>query len=374
MKLNSKTDYFRRALLAASCIALFNCGGSGNQALPEIEKVKIELTLTETLDRHLDSAIQATGPGASVLIRHNGEKRYEYAKGKANSDQDIDISLRTGFRLASISKTFTALAIMQLWEKGRIQLDDTVGQFLPDVPRAYQNITVEQLLTHTSGIPDFINDVDSEDLHHFDGLTNEQLLSLLAGFDRLEFQPGSRGEYSNSGYIYLAEIVAAASGMSFSDYMQTFIFDPIGMDDTYIIDGQFPASIEDALNFAATIDVLGFDSQTHGSSGQVSSAEDLNLFVDALLNFELINEATFEVMIQRRAYLQDIDFHYSYGWLSHDTSNNLISHTGGFDGYQTLLHVDLENDIQVIMLTNGGAPTRELYYQVRDIANQFLID
>lgn len=373
--LQRMSDVLKQGILLSCCIFLINCGGSnGNVSivLPDLPDEAPEKALKDVLEKYIDTVVDEQGPGLSLMVRKNDDPVFQYSRGLANQNAGIVISQDTGFRLASISKTFTALAIMQLWESGKLALEDEIGLYLPTLSTPYQQVTIDQLLTHTSGIPDFINDNSSAGILVFDGMTNADLLRYFNDADELEFTPGTRAEYSNSGYVLLSEIVAVVAGMPFGDYMQTFIFSPAGMDSSYIIDGQFPRSTEDALSFAKNIDVLGFDSQTHGSSGQVSSINDLHRFFDALKTHVLIQEDTLVKMKARRVYIPNIDFHYGYGWLVLDSGATQIMHTGGFDGYQTMMYLDLNADLEFAVLTNGGADTLNIMHQLKDAVTEAL--
>lgn len=368
-------ELLKVGIFVTSCLFLVNCGGSnGNVSivLPSLPDNAPEETLKDVLEKYINTVVDELGPGLSVIVRKNNEVVFQYSRGLANQHAGIAISADTGFRLASISKTFTALAIMQLWESGKLTLEDEIGFYLPYLSVPYQQVTIEQLLTHTSGIPDFINDNSQAGMLAFDGMTNTDLLAFFEGADDLEFTPGSRAEYSNTGYLLLSEIVAEISGVSFGEYMQTFIFEPASMDSSYIIDGQFPRSTEDALSFATNIKVLGFDSQTHGSSGQVSSINDLNHFFTVLKEHRLMHEDTLTKMKARRVYISNIDFHYGLGWLVLNSEATQIMHTGGYDGYQTMMYLDLSADLEFAVLTNGGAETLNIMQQLKDSITESL--
>lgn len=373
-------NIFKQTVISTGFVlALANCGGSTNengvpshQQIQNIVESVAEKTLTEVLDEYMESVVASDGPGISAIVKHNDEIIFSKSLGKANKNDDIDISEETGFRLASVSKTFTALAIMQLWENGSLQPSDNMGQYLPSLSLEYQQVTIEQLLTHSSGIPDFINDNSDEELLQLDGMTNDDLIEFYRSANELEFTPGSRAEYSNTGYVLLSEIVEVASGLEFGEYMYNNIFAPLGMNHSYIIDGQFPESIEDALSHGTNIDVLGFDSQTHGSSGQVSSAQDIMRFLDGVKSNQLITETTFEEMKKRRIYVSNISHHYGYGWLVLNQAETEIYHSGGYDGYQTIMYMDLEHDFEFVILTNGGTDTGNAMNEMKDLIIEFL--
>ncbi|MDF2178634.1 serine hydrolase [Aliiglaciecola sp. CAU 1673] len=364
-----------RPLSFAIVVALSGCGDGtiqvdADESLPEV----IEDSLPALLDIIVDQHIAENGPGMALLVRQKGELLYRHSRGKANIHVNIDIAGHTGFRLTSLSITFIAIALMQLHEAGKLNLTDKLGEYLPELNGAYQAISLEQLLTHQSGIPDLMNDKNDEGLLVFDGMTNAEFMSFYARVDALEFVPGTADQYSNTGYLLLSEVIERASGLSFDDYMLRNIFAPLGMDDSYIIHGQFPRSTEDALNFAHLTQILGFNSQTHGFSGQISSLDDLLLFIQALKFEQLISARTSEEMMQAKVFLTDLNYRYGYGWLVDPGYSDIVFHSGCFDGYQSRVYLDKAHDLQIIVLANGGNSSQELYWDIIHLVTGVLVN
>ncbi len=165
-----------------------------------------------------------------VLMAVDGDVVFERAYGKAQYEFDVDNSVDTRFQIASVSKPFTATAILLLAERGQVDLDAPLHEILPDYPNG-DRLTLDNLLTHTSGIPN-INSFDNYDelqLRHY-----ENAASLVEIFkDRpLEFDPGARTVYSNSNYELLAHVIEVVSKMSYGDFLLANIFDPLEMKDT----------------------------------------------------------------------------------------------------------------------------------------------
>lgn len=339
-----------------TCI-LTACGGGDHSAsVVPPETIPIGETLEGTLDTYISGNLSDNAPGLSMLVRQNGVVVYQQNKGMANLNSNEVISAETGFRLASVAKSFTALALMQLYEQGLVNLDDRLGQYFPELEHNFGDVTIEQLLTHTSGIPDYFNDLDVSQRPMLNGLVNEEVIALFAQNAEPEFVPGSQAQYSNSGYLLIAQIVAKVSGMRFSDYMRADFFAPIGMSKSYILDGEFPLQQDDVLSFADRTTVEGIDGVSSGSSGQVSSINDLNLFLVALLNYDVVSEDTLNLMTQHHSTIPDVS-NYGYGWQVLDQNNSIFQHRGGYGGFQTVLYIDQKNDLQVVVLTNGGFET-----------------
>jgi CubicO group peptidase (beta-lactamase class C family) len=286
-------------MLTASLLS--GCSGSGGGTKVEPILPPIAETLTETLDNYLTANQLLNAPGLSIHVKKDGAVVYNAARGLANSHPELSISEVTGFRLASVTKSFTALVVMQLADQGLLSVDDKLLSHIPELSSAYRDITLHHLLTHQSGIP---------------------------------------------------------------DYLQANIFMPLGMHNSYVANefhqvGEFGENT--ALNNANTSDVLGFNSLIYGSAGIVSSIEDMSIFINAWLNNMLVPQDTKALMLQSHSFIPGIG-DYGYGWItdrglhSYDTSD--YWHTGGYDYYQTLLYFSPDHNLQVVALSNGGAVNR----------------
>jgi CubicO group peptidase (beta-lactamase class C family) len=168
----------------------------------------------------------------NVLIADKGNIIYQKSFGKGNHVSNTDLNAESVFELASVSKQFTAMGIMLLKKQGKLNYEDSLRKFFPELP--YYNITVRQLLNHTSGLPDYMQLFTI----HWDRTkiaTNKDLIALLAKHKpAMHFVPGEKWEYSNTGYALLASIIEKASGENFGDYLQKNIFQPLGMKSTLV--------------------------------------------------------------------------------------------------------------------------------------------
>ena len=166
----------------------------------------------------------------SILIARDGKVLFSQGYGMANLEHDVPNTPQTKFRLGSITKQFTAMAIMILQERGKLNVQDKVKKYLPDAPKAWDEITIHHLLTHTSGIPNYT--AFPEFLKTLP--VRVTLKELIAKFkDKpLDFKPGEKFRYSNSGYVVLGQIIETASGQNYPTFMKEAIFDPLEMNDT----------------------------------------------------------------------------------------------------------------------------------------------
>ncbi|MBW3550139.1 MAG: serine hydrolase, partial [Proteobacteria bacterium] len=186
--------------------------------------------MSDAVDR-LMQRYQGAVPGASVLVVRDGETLVCRSYGLADLEQGIATTPSTNYRLASMTKQFTAAAVLMLAEDGRIGLDDPVRRWLPSLHHAADAVSIRHLLTHTSGLVDYEDLIPASTTAQ---LRDADVLRLLAPQDRLYFPPGSGYRYSNSGYALLALIVERASGRAFSNFLRERIFLPAGMDGSLV--------------------------------------------------------------------------------------------------------------------------------------------
>ncbi len=210
----------------------------------------------------LDSLIFALhGRGqfnGGILVSVGGRKVYEKADGKADLEKNEDFTTSTPCYLASLSKQFTAMGIMMLEEKKLLDFNDPLSKYFPEFPSYAQTVTIQHLLNHTSGIIDY----ESLGIDH-PGLTNKDVFDKLIKQPSLRFKPGDKYEYSNSGYVLLAMIVEKASGMSFSEFMEKNIFQPLNMINSFVYDRSTAKIKSRAKGYGKFYDVSDYG-RTHG--------------------------------------------------------------------------------------------------------------
>ncbi len=361
--MNNTASISKLTLLIIFCSVLLNCGG--NESASQVDEssstsTSSTATLTQALDTYLAGHQKDDEAGISVLVVKNGEAIYA-SKGMARKDSRILISKTTGFQLASISKPFTAIAIMQLVEKGELKLSDSILQFIPELPPTWNKITIEHLLMHRSGVIDIINDFWNPTL--LSGLTNNSLIPYLIQNPTLEFEPGTNGDYSNTGFMLLAIVIERKTGMSFPAYMAQHIFGPANMQNSYITDENQSIKVSDALNYASKNTYYGFTTYLKGSMGQVSSTEDFFNFFSALKKGILISSETLANMTRSHSKIANA-YDCGYGFF---VNKNTFGHSGEWDGFEAELMINYASDTQLIVLTNSGKPGRSQIDEVKKI-------
>ena len=188
-------------------------------------------------DRLLQETFKPGRPGVAVQIVQNGKVLYRKALGMANLELDIPMTPDHVFRIGSVSKQFTAAAILQLMEQGKLSLQDEITKFIPDYPTQGKKITVEHLLTHTSGIKSYTGMAEWTPEVHRKDFTPTALVDFFKN-QPMDFEPGTQYKYNNSGYVLLGYIIEKVSGQSYSAYINDHIFKPWGMQQSYYGDTQ----------------------------------------------------------------------------------------------------------------------------------------
>ncbi len=275
---------------------------------------------------------------------------FHKAYGLANREKGVAADDDTRFRIGSLTKQFTATAILQLAKKGLLKVEDPIRKYLPDYPAAAgDKITIHQLLTHTSGIPNYTND-DELMKRRSKPISRSELLATFQS-KPLDFEPGSRFAYSNSGYFVLGVILEKVAGKSYEDYLQENILRPAGMTRTSTIDA--PDAPDTAAGYAVNAleeitPAEPIDMSIPFSAGAIrSTARDLVAWDSALRGEKILDAAS-----QARMYTPEKDG-YAYGWnISEVEGKKVIAHGGGIDGFATYIARAPEEKLVVIALFN----------------------
>ncbi|WP_375770225.1 beta-lactamase family protein [Archangium gephyra] len=352
------------ALLAALAL-LAGCTGatSSVRTLPAPD--------VRTVDPLFAAYASPDGPGASVVVIHEGRAVLSRAYGLAELPERTPATTGTHYRLASLSKQFTAMAIMRLAEEGKLRYDDRVADVLPGFPAHASEVRIRHLLNHTSGIWDyeaFVPDTQTVQVKDRD------VLALLSRAERTYFPPGTAVRYSNSGYAVLALIVEQVSGMPFARFLHERVFTPAGMHSTVAHEQGISTVPQRAYGYVA--DANGFrprdqspTSAVLGDGGIYSSVEELVAWDKALDTHALVSEATQRLAWTAPALPEGSASHYGFGWfIDDDGGRPRLSHHGETSGFTNAIVKYPEQRLTVIVLTNraGGEPWR-LAQRVADL-------
>jgi CubicO group peptidase (beta-lactamase class C family) len=312
--------------------------------------------LSAQIDKLLSDVYKPGQPGAAVLVKKQGKVILRKGYGLANLELNVPIEPDMIFRLGSITKQFTAVAILMLAEEGKLSLQDEITKFLPDYPTQGSKITVEHLLTHTSGIKSYTDLPEWLPLQRKDMSVSE--IIDLAKDKPMEFAPGDRWKYCNSGYILLGAIIEKVSGKTYADFLQERIFGPLGLKSTCydstsrIIPRRIPGYTKGNAGFE-NAPYLSM-SQPYAAGSLASSVEDLAAWTESLLAGKLIKRETLEKAFTSYKLKDGLDTGYGYGWeISRYEDHRLIEHGGGIHGFMTYALFFPEDRVFVALLTNS---------------------
>lgn len=294
-------------------------------------------------------------PGASLLVVRDGRAIVRLAWGMSSLEDRVIATPESNYRLASVTKQFTAAAILLLSEDGKIGLDDRANRWLPSLPATTGLVTIRHLLTHMSGI------VDYEDL--IPAGTTEQLqdvdvLGVLERKDSTYFAPGSSYRYSNSGYALLALIVEKASGMSFATFLRNGIFLPLGMRETIAHQEGISTVPNRAFGYtkrdgAWTRKDQSTTSAVLGDGGIYSSIDDLARWDAAWYDSRLLSDESRRLALAPHTATDDANVRYGFGW--HITGET-VWHSGETTGFRNVIVRYLARRLTVVILTNRDDP------------------
>jgi CubicO group peptidase (beta-lactamase class C family) len=310
---------------------------------------------TARMDQVVQSYVDSGKFMGSVLVARGDLILLNKGYGSADLEWDIPNTPSTKFRLGSLTKQFTAVSVLLLEERGKLSVDDPVKKFMPNAPAAWDKITIFNLLTHTSGIPSFTGFKDYADSEPFATTPTKLVARFL---DKpLDFEPGTKWSYSNSGYVLLGYLIEKVSGNSYADFVQKNIFDPLGMRDSGY------DSNTDVIRHRASGYVPGPKGPTNAgfihmtipfSAGSLySTTEDLLKWEIGLFGGKLLSAASLQKMTT--PFKQDYAF--GLGVATVDGKRQ-ISHGGGIEGFNTYLcyFPDDHTTVAVLANLNGGAP------------------
>ncbi|WP_312769783.1 serine hydrolase domain-containing protein [Pseudoxanthomonas mexicana] len=305
-------------------------------------------------------------PGASVLVLEGGDAVFQRSYGLADLEAGVASSPTTNYRLASVSKQFTAASVLLLVEDGVLTLDDPVRRWLPTLPVATETITLRHLLSHTSGLIDYEDLLPPDQVRQ---MHDADVLRLLEREDRLYFPAGSDYRYSNSGYALLALVVERASGQRFAAFLQARIFSLLGMTATLAREDEGPPVTDRAFGYTRVGDRWERTDQSTtsavlGDGGIYSSITDLAKWDAAWYDDRLLSAPSRALAVQASTATPEPDVaHYGFGWR---LQGRMQWHSGESIGFRNVLLRFPAQRLTVIVLSNRDAP--EPYHLARQIA------
>ena len=327
-------------------------------------------------DEYLNQYIQIKNvPSISAGLLRNDKIIWLKSAGIADIENNVPASTSSLYRIASISKPITAVAVLQLWERGLISLDTDARAYLPNFPVKKYKFTVRQLLNHTSGIRNYREgEFDSKKFY----ASMNDALKLLA-YDSLMFEPGTKYAYTTLGYTLLAAIVEKVSKTSFEDYLKNNVFIPAGMQST-VVDKQREIILNRAKGYEKNAErkivnaPLADLSIKVAGGGYLSTPNDLLLFAKALLENKLLKQSTLEMMLRKSKLKsgKDLDYGLGFSLTFENDSLKYFSHNGAGTGFSSMLLIDPKLKIASVHLIN--IRDRNLGEPAKDILEMSISD
>ena len=298
----------------------------------------------------VESYVRSDLFSGSVLVAHDGQPLFRKSFGLADREWDIPNTPDTRFRIGSVTKQFTAAAILQLAERGKLKLDDPISEYYSDAPSAWQKITIRHLLTHASGIPSYTALPDFADkLSKFDR-TPQEIIQLTQGLP-LEFEPGTAFAYDNTGYILLGYVIEKVSGQSYDQYLRDNVFSPLGMKDTgYDRNATIIPRRASGYRYSDghwdNAQYLAM-SMPFAAGALYSTVDDLLVWEQALSSGKVLSTASLQAMFT------DYGHAYGFGWvLSKQFDRRFQTHGGGIKGFRANVDRYPDDKLTIIVLSN----------------------
>ena len=361
-------------LFIASASLLMSCGATKdkNKNQKEQKEPKTGLytadssffrPLTDAEKEHYKNEVEAEyhkilGPNfnGEILVAKNGQVVYEDYKGVADFRKKTPITPNTAMHLASISKTFTAMTILHLWENGKLSLDDDLQKFFPKLP--YYGITIKMLLSHRTGLPNYVYFMEKG----FDRnrkATNQDVINyMMANKPKITANPDRAFQYCNTNFLLLASIVEEVTKMPFPEYMKDSVFKPLGMNDTYIF------SIKDTPTYNPTYQgnrpfpMTNVDC-TYGDKNVYSTVRDLLQWDRSLYAHTFLKASTLQMAFTPQSHEHASMHNYGLGWRTYfnpRTGDSIIYHNGYWHGSNTVFNRIIQDTATIILLGNRYSP------------------
>lgn len=334
-------------------------------------KTEINEIVGATIDSLMSDYDLPDGPGAALMIIQNGNIMYSKGYGLSNLEENVAITSVSNFRLASITKQFTAMCIMILKNQGQLDYYQTLTEFFPNFPEYGNDITIRQLLHHTSGLRDYFSLIPE---HVTEQIHDAGVLALMMEQDSPYFIPGTEYRYSNSGYAVLAMIVEQVSGLDFANFLSENIFIPLNMRGSIAFEDGISTVPNRVYGYSNSGDHYVMDDQSLtsavlGDGGIYSSIDDFFKWDEALVHDRLVSSEMLQEATTTGATTNGEETGYGFGWvLETYRDRTRTGHAGSTRGFRNVFHRYPDEELSIIILTNrnSGSP-KEVANQIADI-------
>ena len=309
--------------------------------------------ITELMTNYMKTYTDLWAFSGSIAAVKNGEIIFEQSYGYAIAEHKVPNTSNTKFRLYSISKQFTAVAILMLEERGLLKIEDTIRKHFPDWTELNARITIHQLLTHTSGLTSYSNDDEFlKDLKHNPNIKRSDLVNLINN-RTLDFEPGSDWAYCNTGYLVLELLIEKLSNMSYPEFMKENIFDPLEMADSGVYNDFHMIKNKASGYYLNNYEIIPCEyvnmNIISASGGLYSTVLDMLKWDSALKSEQLLTKESI--------YKMNTNYQKNYGLgveVNMVDGKQVVSHDGGYSGFLTKVDRHIEDDFMVVALSNYG--------------------
>lgn len=303
-----------------------------------------------------------------ILVAKNGQVVFEDYKGIDDFRKKTPITPHTSMHLASISKTFTGMTVLHLWEQGKLSLDDDLRKYFPLLP--YQGITIKMMLSHRSGLPNYVYFMENG-YDRKKKATNQDVIDyMVANKPKITANPDRAFQYCNTNFLLLASIVEQVTGMSFPQYMKDSVFTPLGMNDTYVFSIKDTASYNPTYQGNRPFPMTNVDC-TYGDKNIYSTVRDLLKWDRSLYARRFVKEATLEMAFTPQSHERPSLHNYGLGWRTYfnsRTGDSIIYHNGYWHGSNTVFNRIPQDTATIILLGNKYNPNN---YNAKKLAQIF---
>lgn len=299
--------------------------------------------------------IEADEPGVAVIVSQKGKVLFKGARGLANMEHNIPLTTDSVFRLGSITKQFTAAAIMILQEQKKLSITDNIHKYIPGFPTEGNDVTIENLLTHTSGIANYTEDHDIFANEIQLPTTIDEMLVRFAKHP-MKFKTGEKMRYSNTGYVLLGKIIEVASGQTYADFIEENIFKKIGMVSSQYGGSQIIPNRADGYDSTPSgiVNAMYIDMMwPHAAGALLSTISDMNIWFSALRDGELVSKQSYQLMIEPFKLKDGSISNYGYGLgINKLNKYDIIAHNGGIPGFATDAFYVPSEDLYIAVFSN----------------------
>jgi D-alanyl-D-alanine carboxypeptidase len=319
---------------------------------PSAARAEAGSKFPEQADALMKEYVQGDLFTGTVLVARDGKPIFRRAYGAANREWMIPNTVDTRYRIGSITKQFTAAAVLQLADENKLSLDDPIEKYLPGLPASWGQAKIRQLLSHTSGIPSHTSADDSDvkllPVKH----TPDELIALLKDLP-LNYEHGTKFKYNNMGYVLLGRIIETVSGMSYPNYLEKKLLKPLhlrnsGYDDGRVVISQLAQDYTDGVDKVVKGRFVDM-SNTYAAGAMYSTVDDLLAWQQLLMSGKVLSPVSLNAMFT------DGGHHYGFGWfIRENLSRKLLEHGGNVGAYSSLLAFYPGDKLTVIVLSNYG--------------------